>query len=162
MTDPCALANPHFDTQLALLRAGREKMLALASALTEEQLLRIPAGFHNNILWNLGHVCVAQQSLCYKPSGLPLRIPSYVPGLFGKGTSPAQWTAKIDVAEVKSWLLEGVDLLQEDLGRHVFRTYEPYLTSMGIRLASISEALAYAVWHDGLHLGVMLAQRKLV
>jgi hypothetical protein len=162
MEDPCSLANPLLDFQLSLIRVGREKMRALAGGLTTEQLRAIPKGFHNNILWNLGHVIVAQQALCYRGSGLPLRIPSYLPPLFGKGTRPSEWTVKIDPTEVLLWLDETVDFLREDLRAHVFKTYEPYTTSMGVTLTNISEALAYTAWHDSLHLGVMLSQRKLV
>lgn len=162
MENPCALANPLLDFQLDLLRVGREKMLAAVEGFSAERLLKIPAGFHNNILWNLGHVVVAQQVLCYKNSGLPMRMPAYVPGFFGKGTSPATWTGKIDPEEVKSWLPETLEFLREDVARHVFKTYEPYTTSMGNRLHSFSEALAHVVWHEGLHLGVILSQRKLV
>jgi molecular chaperone DnaK (HSP70) len=72
------------------------------------------------------------------------------------------WTVKIDPAEVLLWLGETVDFLREDLRNHVFKTYESYTTSMDIKLSNISEALAYAAWHDSLHLGVMVSQRKLV
>ena len=162
MEEPCSLANPLLDFQLSLVKVGREKMRALATSLTPEQLLVIPKGFHNNILWNMGHVIVAQQVLCYKNSGLPLRIPSYLIPLFAKGTRPSDWTVKIDPAEVLLWLDETVDFLREDLRAHVFKTYTPYTTSMGNTLNNISEALAHVAWHDALHLGVMLSQRKLV
>lgn len=162
MEEPCPLANPLLDFQLSLIRIGREKMRALAEGLTPDQLLAIPKGFHNNLLWNLGHVIVAQQGLCYKNSGLPMRIPSYLPPLFAKGTRPSDWTVKIDPAEVLLWLEETVDFLREDLRTHVFKTYVPYTTSMGNTLHNISEALTHVTWHDALHLGVMQSQRKLV
>jgi hypothetical protein len=162
MEEPCSLANPLLDFHLSVIRVGREKMRAVAQDLTPDQLLRIPAGFHNNILWNIGHVIVAQQVLCYKNSGLPMRIPSYLPPLFAKGTRPSDWTVKIDPAEVLLWLDETVDFLREDLRNHVFKSYTPYTTSMNVTLTNISEALAYVGWHDALHLGVLVSQRKLV
>ena len=162
MEEPCPLANPSHDFQLSLLQTGRAKMRALAEGLTPDQLLAIPKGFHNNILWNIGHVIVAQQVLCYKNSGLPLRIPAYMVPLFAKGSRPSEWTVKIDPAEVLLWLDETVDFLREDLRAHAFKSYTPYMTSMDIPLTNISEALAYAAWHDSLHLGVMVSQRKLV
>ncbi len=162
MEDPCPLANPQFDFSLRLIEHTREKMTGLVKSLTHDQLFKIPPGFHNNILWNYGHVLVAQQVLCYKMSGLPLRIPSYVPAFFGKGTRPSEWTASIDPAEVMAWHAETMVFLREDIQNHRFKTYEAYTPSIGVELQSISEALIHVAFHDALHLGVMLSQRKLV
>jgi hypothetical protein len=162
MEEPCPLANPTLDFQLHLIGITRAKMRELAEGLSREQLFTIPKGFHNNILWNLGHAVVAQQALCYKNSGLPLRIPGYALPFFAKGSRPSEWTGSIDPAEVLLWLDETLDFLREDLRHQVFHTYSHYTTSMGNTLHNISEALAYVTWHEGLHLGVMLSQRKLV
>ncbi|WP_407635809.1 DinB family protein [Solitalea canadensis] len=37
---------------------------------TIDQLNKVPAGFNNNLIWNIGHEIVAQQALIYKSSGL--------------------------------------------------------------------------------------------
>lgn len=39
-----------------------------------EQLNKIPNGFSNNLIWNLGHIIVAQQGLVYSLSGLSMNI----------------------------------------------------------------------------------------
>lgn len=159
---PCPLITPMVEFQLGLLEKTRRRMLEIAAGLTPEQLRRIPPHFHNNILWNLGHVVVTQQILCYQKSGLLLRIPVYLAPLFGKGTSPAQWTGQIDAAEITFWLTESLVLLRRDLEAHVFKTYEPYETSAGVRLAGIGDALGFVPWHESQHLGMILSLRKLV
>jgi len=37
---------------------------------TLEQLNKIPEGFSNNLIWNIGHIIVTQQVLIYKLSNL--------------------------------------------------------------------------------------------
>jgi len=162
MEEPCPLSNPQLDFSLRLIEYTREKMRTLVTGLRHEQLFKIPQGFHNNILWNFGHVLVAQQVLCYKMSGLPLRIPSYVPAFFGKGTRPSEWTGTIDPAEVLGWHAETMTFLREDLENHRFKTYEPYTPSIGVELHNIGEALIHVAFHDALHFGIMMSQRKLV
>lgn len=161
-TSPCPLVTPLVEFQLDLLEKTRARVRDLAASLTPEQLTTVPKGFHNNILWNMGHLVASQQVLCYVKSGLAPRAPGYLLPLFGKGTSPAQWTGRIDAAEIASWLMESVSLLRADFERHVFKTYERYETSSGMVLTNIGEALAYVLWHEGQHLGIVLAQRKLV
>jgi hypothetical protein len=162
---PCPLVTPLVEFQLSLLEKTRRRALEIVSALTPEQLLTVPKGFHNNILWNLGHVVASQQVLCYVKSGLAPRAPAYLMPLFGKGSSPAQWTAahvEIDVTEIKTWVLDTVSLLRADFENHAFKTYEAYETSTGMVLTNIGEALAFVLWHESMHLGVITSQRKLV
>ncbi len=147
---------------LDLIRRNRLKILSVAEELPSERLTRIPDGFRNNILWNIGHIAVAQQVLCYKLSGLPMRVPPEAAALFGKGSSPAEWTSVPDPAEVKGRLIPLLDALEEDIARGAFTEYRPYETSMGNVLTSLPQALDYVLWHEGLHLGAILALRKLV
>lgn len=161
----CPLVTPLVDFQLGLLEKTRRRALEMADGLTPEQLLAVPKGFHNNILWNLGHMVVSQQVLCYVKSGLSPRAPAYLAPLFGKGTSPAQWAAShvaVDPVEVRTWLMDTAALLRTDFGQHAFKGYEAYETSSGMRLTHIGEALTYVLWHEAQHLGVILSLRKLV
>ncbi len=161
----CPLVTPLVEFQLALLETTRRRALESADGLTPQQLLTVPKGFHNNILWNLGHLVVSQQVLCYVKSGLAPRAPAYLTPLFGKGTSPAQWTAAhvaVDPVEINTWVTETATLLRADFEQHVFKSYERYETSSGLILTNIGEALTYVLWHEAQHLGVILSLRKLV
>ena len=161
-TSSCPLVTPLVDFQLSLLETTRRKALEIAGGLTPEQLVAVPKGFHNNILWNLGHLVASQQVLCYVKSGLATRAPAYLLPLFGKGSSPAAWAAPVDATEVKTWLLDTASLLREDFGQNVFKSYERYETSSGMVLTNIGEALTYVLWHESQHLGVIMSLRKLV
>ncbi len=43
-----------------------------------------------------------------------------------------------------------------------FETYREYRTTPGVVLASVEDALRFNLYHEGLHLGSVLALRKLV
>jgi hypothetical protein len=162
---PCPLVTPLVEFQLGLLEKTRRRALELVESLTPDQLRTVPKGFHNNLLWNLGHLVVSQQVLCYAKSGLSPRAPAYLMPLFGKGTSPARWASshvEIDATEIRTWVADTAALLRQDFEQHAFKTYEAYETSSGAVLTNIGEALTYVLWHEAMHLGVMMSQRKLV
>jgi hypothetical protein len=62
------------DKQLDILRQPRLKILNILESFSLEQLNMIPAGYNNNIIWNLGHMVAAQQGVCYKRAGVETRI----------------------------------------------------------------------------------------
>jgi hypothetical protein len=140
----------------------RADILKLLEGLTPEQVYVMPAGFRNNLLWNLGHVLVIQQTLFYEQSGLPLRIPPHYLEMFRKGTHPGQWTMSVNPDEVKAWLKETSRMLRIDMASGIFKSFAPYQTSWGCRLANLPDILAFTAWHESLHFGIMSAMRKLV
>lgn len=162
MQAPCPLLTPTVEFAVSLIEKSRERMLQLVKGLTTEQILRIPHGFHNNLLWNLGHVLVTQQLLCYERCGLPLSIPDYLPPLFRKGTHPGEWKGTMDAEDIEAWLVETVKSLRVDLHNNAFHTYNLYETSAGIKLTCISDALSFVAWHESQHLGFMKGMSKLV
>lgn len=62
------------DKSFEIIRKTRQAILSQVSELTIGQLNEIPAGFNNNIIWNLAHMVAAQQGICYVRGGLPLVI----------------------------------------------------------------------------------------
>lgn len=62
------------NTSLQVTIACRELLQKFIENHTLEQLNTIPAGFKNNIIWNIGHVVVTQQLLAYKLSGLAMKV----------------------------------------------------------------------------------------
>ena len=57
---------------IELIKATRNKLLSLVEELTTEEMNYIPTGFKNNLAWQIGHLVVSQQILCYKLAGQPL------------------------------------------------------------------------------------------
>jgi uncharacterized damage-inducible protein DinB len=58
--------------QFDLIRKPRLTLLTQIESLSLEQLNTVPAGFNNNIIWNLGHMVAAQCGIWYKRAGLAL------------------------------------------------------------------------------------------
>ena len=52
---------------------NRKLYLNFLNTYNLEQLNKIPDGFSNNIIWNIGHIVVSQQALVYRLSGLQIQ-----------------------------------------------------------------------------------------
>ena len=61
-------------TQFEILNITRANVLKTIEGLTLEELNVVPPGFKNNIIWNVAHIVVTQQLLCYKLSKLDMHI----------------------------------------------------------------------------------------
>jgi hypothetical protein len=147
---------------IGLLQQVRGVVKELIADLSDEQLLTVPAGFRNNILWNAGHLVVSQQILHYKLADIDMHVTRELVNQFRKGTSPADWDAVPDIAQVKELLVELPKRLEEDYYANKFVRYETYTTSLGLTLQGIADAIAYNNYHEGLHVGTITCLKKLV
>jgi hypothetical protein len=125
-----------------------------------EELLKIPAGFNNNIWWNIAHVVVTQQILVNKLSGLPLNISEEMAVKFRKGTTPDGSATDEEIAEVKKLLFSTIEKTIEDYDNGVFKSYNEYTTSANVTLSSVDDAIPFNFFHEGLHYGSILALKR--
>ena len=140
----------------------RKALINLMEAKSREELVKIPENFSNSIFWNIAHLLVTPQLLCYRRSGLEIRIDEEMVAKYGKGTKPTEVILDKDIDYVKEHLLKSIATLRDDYYKGVFSNYEPYLTSTKIELSSIKEALNFSAFHDGIHLGIILSLKKIV
>ena len=147
---------------LTHLGKARALFLKIIDGLTLEQVNAIPKGHRNSIAWNLAHLVVTQQLLCYKLSGLPCAVPEDMIQRFQKGTVPSKAISQQNFEDIKSLFVALPLALEKDLEAGVFKNYTPYTTSVGIVLSNIEEALSFNAFHEGIHLGVVLSIKKLV
>lgn len=140
----------------------RSSMLRILESKSYEELVKIPDNFKNSIFWNIAHVLVTQQLLCYKLCGLDLKIEESMVEKYGKGTLAFEEVERSDIEYVKNHLENATLHLREDYKNDVFKDYKPYMTSTGIELKSIEDALTFSTFHDGIHLGVILSLMKIV
>ena len=148
--------------QISVLKKSRELVLKTIDGLTLEQLHTIPAGFKNNIAWNVAHLVVTQQLLHYKLSGLNCLAPDDLIEKYRKGTFPTETFTEEEFEEVKELLIGLPDTLEEDFEAGIFENYTEYPTSTGYVLDSIERAISFNNFHEGIHLGIILSLKKLV
>lgn len=147
-----------FDTLLKT----RELTLKAINNLSIEQLNKIPEGFKNNIAWNVAHLVVTQQLLCYKLSGLDCLISDKMITDFQKGSSPDYNVSEEEFEIIKKQLLEFPVKLDEDYAKGIFKNYTEYTTSVNVTLSAIEDAIDFNLLHEGIHLGVILQLKKFV
>lgn len=145
-----------------ILRFNYGRALAHLASLDERRLATIPPGFNNNPMWNLGHLCVTLQLLCYARAGLPLFSSPEVVEAFRKGSHPGPGGGVEHLEAVRQGFVELPELFRCDYEDGRFSRYEPYETSSGIVLNDIDDAFLYSTMHDGFHLGVVSAQLKVI
>jgi hypothetical protein len=134
----------------------------LPQGLDEGQLLKVPAGLRNNILWNLGHLIVDNCDMLYRPAGLKPPHPEAFASLFSAGTSPDDWSEPPPVAEVLECSRGLADQVVRDVQAPCFRPFDPKLVVSGWPVANLEETLAYVTLHTAIHLGIMMTLRRLV
>ncbi|MBR9913408.1 MAG: DinB family protein [Algicola sp.] len=125
-----------------------------------EELNRIPKGFNNNIIWNIAHVIAVQQSLIYKLSGVPPIISEDMIEMFKKGTKPERDLTQAEVDEIKGLLFSTVEKTKEDYENDIFKTYHEYTVTTKNTLTNVLEAIEFNNFHEGIHLGYILALKK--
>ncbi len=149
------------EREFEILKIGRNHLLKLVNKFTDEELMEIPDGFNNNILWNAGHIITSQQRLCYGMSGLELTIPIEYIAFFAKGTSPRDWKQTPDISKLKT-LIADTDTIQNDYKKGLFKNYKPYETSYGYLLKSIEDAIAFNNIHEAIHTSAANSLSKLI
>lgn len=140
----------------------RKFLLKITESLTNEQLNTIPEGFKNNIAWNIAHLVVTQQLLCYKLSGIKCLVSEEMITNYQKGSVPNHQVSKEEFDTIKTLFLELPVQLEKDYCMGVFKNYNTYTTSIGVTLNSVDEAIPFNLYHEGIHLGVVLQLLKFI
>ena len=118
-----------------------------------EQMNVVPDKFSNNIIWNIGHIIAAQQSLVYRTSNLPMNIPQDFFDRYKPGTKPMGAVSQDEAEEIKSLLISLVDQTETDLAKGKFESFTERNTITGFHLGNLQDALVFNNYHEGLHMG---------
>ncbi|QCX02112.1 DinB family protein [Aggregatimonas sangjinii] len=148
----------HYPFEVTL--QNRKILYKILENTPKEELLRIPDGYRNNIWWNIAHTVVTQQILVYKFSGLQMRVPQELVDKFMKGTVPDGTATDDEMKQVSAFLFSTLEWTREDYDTDLFKDYNEYTTSNNVTLKSIDDAITFNIFHEGLHLGAILALQK--
>lgn len=151
-----------YQALLDQMKEVRGYMLESVRGLSETQVLTVPEGFRNNILWNLGHAITDNCTMQYPPTGHAFPLPEEYLRWFAPGTSPADWTETPVLEDVLRAGAQMRDKLVEDCTAGRMEQFTPMPLGDGVVLENIAYAIAHSNIHEGVHLGVILALRKLV
>jgi hypothetical protein len=148
---------------IELIKASRTKLLSVVEELSTDEMNHIPTGFKNNLAWQIGHIVVSQQILCYKLSGNKFLIEEELIDLYKNGSKPERYFSKEEINQMKGYLLSTIDQLELDLQSSTFDNFTPYTISTypGFQLNNVKDAVTFIVSHDGLHYGCSLGLKKL-
>ena len=150
------------NTSFKIWKKNREQLLEYFDKYTLEQLNKIPSGFSNNLIWNIGHVIVVQQALVYKASGLEAYVSEDLFKLYMPGTIPKGNTSQVQVDNLIGLLMSLIEKTEADFQNGKFVTYNERKAGAGIILSSIEDAIQFNNYHEGLHFGYMMNIRKFV
>ena len=144
------------------LRTTRWHLVREIEGLSHEDLLAIPEGRDDNILWNVGHLLCSLSRLAYVFSGYPLPIPEEYLKLFGKGTNALDWKTNPNPDEVLERFLELPDRIEADYAAGKFVDYKPLTLGGGHTVESVEEAVAFHCFHEGLHIGMVISLKRML
>ncbi|MEO9512321.1 MAG: DinB family protein [Flavobacteriaceae bacterium] len=128
----------------------------------KEDLYTIPKGFNNNIWWNIAHVVVTTQILVYKFSDLDFTIEEELVNKYRKGTFPEGEPSEEEVEKISKYLFSTVEQMEADYKSGKFKKYNEYTTTPKVQLQNVEDALSFNVFHEGIHLGSILALKRAI
>jgi len=150
------------DSTFKIWKTNRYLYLKYFEKYTLEQLNKVPDGFSNNLIWNIGHIIVAQQALTYKSSNLEGYLPKELYELYTPGTKPTKQTSEKEVVELKHLLISLIEKTETDFHNGEFVTFKERVTGTGFHLASLKDAFEFNNYHEALHLGFMMNIQKFI
>ncbi|MFD0793540.1 DinB family protein [Mucilaginibacter litoreus] len=150
------------EKQLDIIRHPRKTIIETLNAFTLDQLNQIPAGYNNNIIWNLGHMIAAQQGVCYKRAGLDTWVDDAFFQRYKPDSKPEGPVTEQKFEQIKTLMVTSINQLEQDYKAGIFTNYPTWTTRYGVSISNIDEAIAFLPFHEGLHIGYIMAMRKLV
>ncbi|MFT3903394.1 MAG: DinB family protein [Niabella sp.] len=147
------------------IKKQREKFVLFVDELSLDELNKVPEGFNDNIIWNLGHIMVSSYVLMYlRTEANPVFQVPYLEK-YGIGSRPEKdnpATAE-DVANVKSLVVDSINEIEQDLHQGVFDNMTPFPTkTYGIDMKTPEDILAWIFAHDAMHFATAKAYQRMI
>ncbi|OYU81442.1 MAG: hypothetical protein CFE23_04990 [Flavobacterium sp. BFFFF1] len=147
---------------LEVTRTSRKVLDQYFENYTLEQLNKVPEGFNNNLIWNMGHIVVVQQMIIYKLSGLPMLVSDDMIAKYKRGTRPERDATQEEADEIRALLFPPIDKVGADLKNGVFKTFSEFTSLSGFTMNSAEDAIEFNNYHEAMHIGMMMSIRKFI
>ena len=148
--------------QIEIIKMPRLGILEQVKDLSIEQLNKIPTGFNNNIIWNLGHVIAAQQGVCYRRAGVETVVSADFMNTYGGGSKPESFLGEDQLQLIGELYTSTLDQFVIDYNNNLFANYTAWTTRYGVNLNSIDDVIQFLPFHEGLHIGGIMAMKRVV
>ena len=139
---------------------NRKIIASFLNSFSLEELNKVPTGFGNNIFWNIAHLVVTQQLLTYNLSGLPMLIDDELVNKYRKGSKVEKDVFEVEVDQIKELLFSTLERTKQDYKNGLFKNYNEYTVTTKSTLTNIDQAIEFNNFHEGIHLGYILAMKK--
>ncbi len=143
-------------------KRSREIITNILNDHDEEQLVKIPKGLNNNLLWNIGHIVTVNQKLIYKSTNTPIIISEPIFLQYNSGTFPNPENDLRNISQIKEALNTTFEQSILDYQHSNFGDFKELTTGTGFHLETIEDAFAFNNYHEALHIGLMLNLKKLL
>ncbi len=150
------------ETAFRINETSRKVLLGFLEKYSLEELNKIPEGFSNNLIWNIGHIIVVQQLLVYKLSGLPTMVSNEMIEKYQKGTKPEHNVTQEEVDEIKVLLFSTLEKTKQDFEENIFQNYIEFTSMSGFTMKSAANAIEFNNYHEAIHTGIMMQIRKFI
>jgi len=144
------------------VRVSRGYLLQVIDGLTDEQMLEVPEGAVNNVLWNLGHIVNAHDRFTYGACEVESDVPESYTDLFTGGTSPSDWQSPPSIEEVMGHIKEATEKTYADYAAGKFDNYNAFELTPVLKIKNIDDALQFNCLHEGVHIGIILSLKRLI
>ena len=152
-----------FEEEIKVLRATRENTISVIKELSLEQINTIPEGFTGNIAWHLGHMVQTHRGLVYQLNSQKSGLEKEFINKYRKDSKPESPIDQSEFEFITEQLLNQVEELEADLQKDdFFGENIPYSTSYNYDLNSLEECINFSNVHQGLHLGYIMALKRIV
>ncbi len=148
------------ENQFKITRTSREIYDRFFDTYSLEQLNKVPTGFNNNLIWNIGHIIVSQQVMVYGGANEMLMVSEELLSKYTRGTKPEHDLSQKEVDEIRSLLFTPIERTEQDYYNKLFKTFTERKTQLGFTLSTVEDAIAFNNYHEGIHLGMMMSLRK--
>ena len=98
--------------------------------------------------------------MVYGLSNRPLLVDSDLVKTYKKDTKTVNEATEEELALVKTLLFSTIEQTKTDYDNGMFKNFTPYTTSLNVTLSTVDEAIRFNTFHEGIHLGYILAMKN--